>query len=95
MHKLSILDFNIDKNSGSEQDDDIILNDNTKEDRRKKVKTNTSSVDKLPEIVSPTWQNANDFFKSKTSKNNNAPQINIEGLDTDSSRIFPEGEALW
>ena len=48
MHKLSILDFNIDKNSGSEQDDDIILNDNTKEDKRKRVKTNTSSVDKLP-----------------------------------------------
>ena len=69
MHKLSILDVKEDEFSGPEQEEDIVLTGTTIEDGRKNVKTTTSSVDKLPEIFSPKWQNTNDFFTSKTSKN--------------------------
>ena len=95
MHKLSILDVKEDEFSGPEQEDYILLTGTTIEDGHIRVKTTTSSIDKLPQIVSPKWQNTNDFIKSKTSKNQNAPKINIEGLDSDGSRMFPEGETLW
>ena len=95
MHKLSILDVNIDEVSRPEQEEDTIQTGTTLIDSRKKAKTTARSIEKLPEIVSPTWQNTNEFFKSKTSKNQHTPEINIEGMDTEGSRIFPEGEVLW